>query len=424
MDRKRPRALFKDSGIRSPFLLGAASAGAVLFLFFAAPALAPISYEAVFVEGDEQLAKLAEVEEEVFEPIYLKTPEPLRAIYMTQCVAGTPSFREELVRLIDETELNAVVIDIKDYSGKIAFQTDNPALKESVSDTCRATDMPQFVKRLNKKGIYVIGRITVFQDPFYSRAHPELAIKKESATTTIWTDYKGLSFIDAGAREFWDYIVELSKEAHEIGFDELNYDYIRFPSDGNTRDIYYPYSEGNLNEDPYTGKAKVLRNFFRYLHLKLKTEHRDETVPSPVLSADLFGMTTTNSDDLNIGQILEYAEPYFDYIAPMVYPSHYPPGFHGWVNPNLYPYDVVRYSMDAAVSRLLAASSTPSKLRPWLQDFDYGGNYDIAEVRAQIQAVYDAGLDSWMLWAPSNIYTRGALEDAIISTYTESGPTR
>lgn len=173
-----------------------------------------------------------------------------------------------------------------------------------------------------------------------------------------------------------------------------------------------------------------------------------------MLSADLFGMTTTNTDDLNIGQVLEKAAPYFDYIAPMVYPSHYPPRFNGWDNPNKYPYEVIKFSMDEAVKRFLATStavamrgteplSTPKsggdaatgqastsqavatkpsgpllypkevwdklKLRPWLQDFDYGGNYDIAEVKAQITAVYDAGLTSWMLWAPSNRYTKGAL---------------
>jgi len=129
-----------------------------------------------------------------------------------------------------------------------------------------------------------------------------------------------------------------------------------------------------------------------------------------VLSADLFGMVTTNSDDLNIGQILEYAAPYFDYISPMVYPSHYPRGFNGWQNPNNYPYEVVNFSMSKAVEKLVNASTSPLKLRPWLQDFDYGGDYDIPEVKAQIQATYDAGLTSWMLWSASNRYTRGALE--------------
>ena len=169
-------------------------------------------------------------------------------------------------------------------------------------------------------------------------------------------------------------------------------------------DIAYPFSEEKVLADPNYGKAEVMRDFFKYLAGEMKDT-------GAVLSADMFGMVTTNPDDLNIGQVLEYAEPYFDYIAPMTYPSHYPNGFNGWLNPNKEVYGVVKYSMDEAVRRMNEASSTPSKIRPWLQDFDYGGNYDIAEVRAQIQAVYDSGLTSWMLWAPSNVYTRGALFD-------------
>ena len=132
-----------------------------------------------------------------------------------------------------------------------------------------------------------------------------------------------------------------------------------------------------------------------------------------MLSADLFGMVTTNPDDLNIGQIIEFAEPYFDFLAPMVYPSHYPKGFRGYQNVNAYPYEIVKFSMDRGVLRLIAASSTPAKLRPWLQDFDYPVPYTPEMVKAQIQAVYDAGLTSWMLWDPTNIYTTEILEPSI-----------
>jgi len=156
------------------------------------------------------------------------------------------------------------------------------------------------------------------------------------------------------------------------------------------------------DSDPNYGKAEIMRDFFKYLAKEMKST-------GAVLSADMFGMVTTNPDDLNIEQVLEYAEPYFDYIAPMTYPSHYPNGFNGYPNPNKEVYGVIKYSMDQAVRRMNEASTSPSKIRPWLQDFDYGGNYGIAEVRAQIQAVYDAGLDSWMLWDPANIYTKDAL---------------
>lgn len=376
---------------------------------------------------------------------YLTTPEPLKAIYMSQCVVGTPGFRQDLVDLIDETELNAVVIDVKDYTGKLSFTTDDPLLVGSVSDACGATDMESFLDTLREKNIYTIARITVFQDPYYTVLHPETAVKKASDPSALWSDNKGLHFIDVGAKPYWEYLIALSKETRAVGFDEINYDYIRFPSDGPMSDIYFPYSNGKE-------KPVALEEFFKFLHGEMKNpDNFPKGEPLPVISADLFGMTTTNTDDLNIGQQLERALPYFDYIAPMVYPSHYPKTFNGWSDPNLYPYELIKYVMEGAVRRTIAteskvptigaekimktevvtpaSSTTPAvtrevwsgmykkeaysklKMRPWLQDFDYGGNYDIAEVKGQIQATYDVGLTSWMLWAPSNRYTRGALEN-------------
>ncbi|HEY4486187.1 MAG TPA: putative glycoside hydrolase [Candidatus Paceibacterota bacterium] len=381
--------------------------------FFQIPNIVSLSYDAQQIGGEVSGA----MEEKLPVVAHIKTPKPVRAVYMTQCVVGTPSFRSELVKLIDETELNSVIIDIKDYSGKLAFIPKDPKLQASVSDKCRASDMETFIKMLHEKDIYVIGRITVFQDPYYTSVHPELAVKKAS-DGSVWKDHKGLSFVDVSARPFWDYIVAIGKESYAVGFDELNFDYVRFPSDGNMKDIYFSHGTGAL-------KAEALEYFFKYLSEALRPT-------GAALSADLFGMITTNTDDLNIGQVLERALPYFDFIAPMVYPSHYPKGFNGWTNPNDHVYDVVHFSMARAVLRTIApttsvlglvhtriGTTTPVvygkpiydkyALRPWLQDFDYGGDYDIAEVKAQIQATYDAGLDSWMLWSPSNKYTRGAL---------------
>ena len=150
-------------------------------------------------------------------------------------------------------------------------------------------------------------------------------------------------------------------------------------------------------------KADRMREFYAYL----SSELRPEGIP---ISADLFGMTTTNSDDLGIGQILENALVHFDYVAPMVYPSHYPPTFNGWANPNKVPGELIYYVMNKAVEKAVAASSSPYKLRPWLQDFDYGGDYGDVEVRAQKQGVYDAGLTSWMMWDPGVKYTPKALD--------------
>ncbi|MBX4197903.1 putative glycoside hydrolase [Candidatus Parcubacteria bacterium] len=348
---------------------------------------------------------------------HMPVPAQVKSLYMTSCVAGTKQFRADLVAILDTTELNSIVIDIKDFTGFLSFRPEDPALKGFLSSRCYAPDMKEFIALLHEKGVYVIGRITVFQDPAFVKQYPEFAVRRAS-DGGIWADRKGINYLDPGAKGVWDHIVAISKESYAIGFDELNFDYIRFPSDGNMSDIAFPHSLGR-------SKQEVLEGFFSYLNSQLKPI-------GVMMSADLFGMTATNYDDLNIGQVLERALPYFDFVAPMVYPSHYPPNFNGWPNPNLVPYEIIKYSMDRAVARTIAtttriktfgstpiASTSPQlyskpafsqyKLRTWIQDFDYGGNYDIPEVKAQIQATYDAGLNSWMLWAPSNRYTLGAL---------------
>jgi len=389
------------------------------FVFLIIPRLAATKYSNL---GTPILNILQEeIEEDKFKPIYLKTPNSVKAVYMTSWVAGTGSLREQIVKLIDETELNSVVIDIKDDTGRISFAVEDEYLNEIGSAEVRIPDIKDFIKYLNEKEIYVIGRISVFQDPYFIKKRPDLAVKRES-DGTVWRDRKGIGWLDAGSREAWDYVILIAKEAHKVGFDELNFDYIRFPSDGNMRDIYYPFSEEKILADPDFGKADIIRDFFAYLDSELE----ELNVP---ISADLFGMTTTNKDDLNIGQVLENALPYFDYISPMVYPSHYPTGFQGYQNVNAYPYEIVNFSMTEAVKRieelriLLASTSPnvpylsklkPSQLRPWLQDNDYPVPYTPEMVRAQINATYDAGLNSWMLWDAANTYTRAALKSAAL----------
>jgi len=351
----------------------------------------------------EKIAEQKQIEKEKVE--HIETPEKTKVIYMTACAASTPSFRKTLEDLVETTEINSIILNIKDETGKIAFNMTDPILQEAEADLskgqCKISDIKALIKSWHDKGIYVIGRVPVFQDPHLVATRPDLAVK-QSKDGLVWKDYKGISWLDAGAQEVWDYVILLSKESYNLGFDEINFDYIRFPSDGNMREIYYPVSEERIILDPERGKAKVMQEFFVYL----SNQMRKEGIPT---SADLFGMVTTNSDDLNIGQVLEYALPFFDYVCPMVYPSHYPTGFIGLGNPAEHPYEVIKYSMDSAVKKAQNASSSPDQLRPWLQDFDLGANYDAAKVRAQIQATYDVGLDSWLLWSASNRYTKEAL---------------
>ncbi|PIZ56286.1 MAG: hypothetical protein COY22_01825 [Candidatus Tagabacteria bacterium CG_4_10_14_0_2_um_filter_40_13] len=328
-------------------------------------------------------------------PTHISTPKPVKGIYMTSWVAGTKDWRQRMVKLIEETELNSIVIDIKDYSGHISFEVSDPVLKETGAVENRIPDIREFIEILHGKNIYAIARISVFQDAYLAKKRPDLAVKRKDGR--VWKDYKGIAWLNPVSREVWDYTIKVSKEAEVVGFDELNFDYIRYPSDGNMKDIVLPYADGAKN------KAESMRVFFAYLEKEL----RPLKIP---LSADMFGFVTTHTDDLNIGQILEYAEPYFDYISPMVYPSHYPPNYDGFKNPADHPYEVIYHAMVSSSERLLAATSSPSKLRPWLQDFDLGATYTVEMIRKEKQAVYDVGLDSWLLWDPANKYTRGALD--------------
>ncbi|MFA6006722.1 MAG: putative glycoside hydrolase [Candidatus Paceibacterota bacterium] len=375
-------------------------------------------------------------------------PEKLKAIYISSWSAGSATQMKRLIGLIDRTEINAVVIDIKDATGEIAFHVNDPALKAMGTESNRIGNIDSLIKELHAKNIYVIGRVSTFQDPLFAKIHPELAVIRKS-DGKFWRDRKGLSWLDAGAKKTWDYIIAIAKESYSRGFDEINFDYIRFPSDGNMKDIAYRfYDEAKLT------KPAQMKLFYEYLHnamqdsptpnpspkerggifssdqgLSSRSEAgRGESLVSTAIphSADLFGMTTTADDDMGIGQMLTDALPYFDYICPMIYPSHYGPGINGYKKPAQYPYEMVAYALEGALAK---ASSTdkwqgeslpkgeglslpPSykKIVPWLQDFDMGATYDAGMVRAQIKATEDAGLTSWLLWDPANRYTEGALQ--------------
>ncbi len=330
-------------------------------------------------------------------PKHIETPKPLKAIYMSSWVAGTPSVRDGLIKLVEETEINAIVIDVKDYTGHISFAVNNPELaRYDSADPSRIKDIDALIAELHDKNIYAIARVAVFQDDFLARKRPDLAVKRAS-TGGIWLDNKKIAWLDTASPEAWKYSLLVAQEAADRGFDEINFDYIRFPSDGPVSDASYPHFRPSEET-----KADAVRRYYAYI-----AEHKEELgVP---VSGDLFGMVLTETTDMNIGQILENGLEYFDYVAPMIYPSHYPNGFNGWKKPATVPYELAKFVLDAGSARAVAASTTPDKIRPWLQDFDLGADYTADMVRAQIKATYDAGLDSWMLWAPSNKYTRGAL---------------
>lgn len=351
-------------------------------------------------------------------------PNVIKAVYLTSWSAANKTKMDYIIDLLKTTELNAVVIDIKDFSGYVAYDIKNAEVEKYKAKDIRIPKLNSLIKRLHDENIYVIGRITIFQDPILAKARSDLAIKSLS-TNEIWYDNKKLAWVDPAAKEVWDYNIAIAKDAASRGFDELNFDYIRFPSDGNLNDMSFPFW------DQKTSKPNVIRNFFKYLRSELKDIK---------ISADLFGLTTIDVNDLGIGQVIENAYIYFDFVSPMLYPSHYFTGLFGYKNPALHPYEVVKQSMDSALKRLReyglkpttssTASSTvtstielknessqlKAKLRPWLQDFNLGATYNAEMVSKEIQAVYDAAIttpeliNGFMLWNPSNIYTKEALK--------------
>lgn len=332
-------------------------------------------------------------------------PDIVKGIYVTSWVAGSSNRMKSLVDLVDATDLNAVVIDIKDYSGFVAYRTSIPGIKTAGAENdLRIASPNDLLRSLHAKGIYVIGRISVFQDPVLARAHPEWAIAA-SSTGELWRDRKGLAWMDPSAKPVWEYNAALARDAFSRGFDEINFDYIRFPSDGNLNDTRYPFW------DETTPMKDTIKKFFSYLR---------EAFPNDRISADLFGLATVDQGDLGIGQVIENAYETFDYVSPMVYPSHYAAGSFGYKNPAEHPYEVIERSLSRAAERFSAiklrqgTSSRPlAKLRPWLQAFDLGVLYDVAKIEAQIRAVSDVlastssppgSYAGWLLWDPNNRY--------------------
>ena len=337
-------------------------------------------------------------------------PKILRSIYLTGWSAATPKSVDYAINIADETDINAVVIDIKDWSGYINYDTQVPEAEEYNAERVILPNIETLIDKFHKRGIYVIARITIFQDPILAQAKPNLAIYQESDNSLLWLDKSGLAWIDPASKEAWEYNVAIAKDALNRGFDELNFDYIRFPSDGDLKNMGFPFW------DEIKPMSSVIKEFYSYIR---------EELPVATLSVDLFGLSTISSN-FGVGHNIEDAYQYFDFVSPMVYPSHYAKGFIGYENPAEYPYEVIKHSMDSALNKLnILNHNQPvkAKLRPWLQDFDLGADYDEEQVRLEIKAVRDSLKDDFsgfMLWNSENIYTREALTQTENNNKTNS----
>ncbi|MDR2399705.1 MAG: putative glycoside hydrolase [Endomicrobium sp.] len=314
----------------------------------------------------------------------------IRGIHLSAWVSGSEKHRKLALELFDTTELNAAVINIKEYEGQVYIK----GVKEvdlNKAYVAAIPDLEKYISLLKEKGIYTIARIVVFRDNTISRKIPSLSVKNPDGT--IWTDRKGAAWLDPYNKETWDYNLKIAERAIDIGFDEIQFDYIRFPSDGNTKNCRYskPHSA--------TEASKALVGF-------LKDAKRRINPKGAKISIDVFGLTTTATDDMGIGQKIVEMTEQVDYVSPMVYPSHYAKWTYGITDPNKEPYKVVYNSIEGAIKRI-----HPEKLRPWLQDFSLGYKYGPNEVKEQIQACYDNNIGNWLLWNPRCVYTREALKD-------------
>lgn len=336
------------------------------------------------------------VDYERFEKNESFSDHPKKNVKAVYCTAGSAYGNriDELIEMIDRTQLNALVIDVKDDSGNLLFKSAaadqyNPVANEHY----HFDDIKPLIKKIKEKDIYLIARIVTFKSPRYAKTHLENAIVYRSSGKP-YSDGDGIYWSSPYIRDLWEYNVAIAKEAAEVGFDEIQFDYVRFPAIFDTKSIDYK----NANEETPTA---AIQKFLKYAYSEL----------SPLgvyVAADVFGWTATALDDVGIGQHWEALSNVVDYTCPMVYPSHYSKGNFGLANPNANPYETVRGATIDSIKRNQNIE-TPAMIRPWIQDFSYAGiTYGPKQLDLQIKALEELGIHEYMLWNPSNIYNDAA----------------
>jgi len=334
-------------------------------------------------------------EQVITEPLEIRLkPFKPKALYLSFFGIGNKSLRESALKLIEGTELNALVIDVKGDRGMIVYESSIPlALEIGAPKIIIVKDIKGLIKSLRGEDIYTIARIVVFKDKLLALARPDLAVKTKSGA--IWRDRENLAWVDPFKKEVWDYNIDVAVEAAQYGFDEIQFDYLRFPDAAGLK-FSMPNTEGN--------RVNAISGFL--------IEAKRSLMPYNVfLAADIFGYVCWNRNDTQIGQKLEDIAPIPDYISPMLYPSGFQYGIPGYKNPVANPYEIVYLSLNRAQGRTFLPSV---RFRPWLQAFrDYafdGRHFKDQEIRAQINAAEEFGSDGWMLWNPHNIYSQDGLK--------------
>ena len=312
-----------------------------------------------------------------------------KGVHVSVFIAASDTDLARMTSLVERTELNALEIDLKDEAGQIGFASDNPLAQQAKA----ANDwikLDACVDTMRYKNIYSICRVVCFKDPKLGKLRPDLAVQDKNGG--VWS--KGV-WLDPYAKEVWDYDLSVAEAAAKAGFNEVQFDYVRFPSDGDTSRCAYPHQDARK-------PVEVIDSFLAYARAKL--------APYNVfISADLFGLTASGQKDMGIGQNVNEVAKRVDYISPMVYPSHYNLGEYNIKVPEANPADTVTRSLQDFKK---AITGTQAKLRPWLQDFSLKIPYTPAMVRAQIDACQKLGVDQWLLWDPNCKYSEAALKVA------------
>lgn len=328
-----------------------------------------------------------------------REPVKVKGIYVSGPIAGHARM-EDLITLVEETELNAMVIDVKNDDGRITYKMQSDTVLEIDAGIGYIRDIDALVKKCKEKNIYLIARIVAFRDPYLAEKKPELAVK--TLTGETFRDKNGLAWVNPYKKEVWEYLMEVAKGAIEAGFDEIQFDYIRFSTDLKAGEAYFGPEAEKIS------KIEIITQF---------TEYAYETL-SPLgayVAADVFGTVIDNATDQAIvGQDYAQMAQHLDYICPMVYPSHYVNGAYGIAIPDAEPYQTIYAAMSSSKEVLGSLAKEKAKVRVWLQSFTASWvsghiSYGREQIREQIKGAFDAGYEEWILWNAAVNYQRDSL---------------
>jgi len=320
----------------------------------------------------------------------------VKGIYVSGPMAGTKKQMADLISLVNRTELNAMVIDIKNDSGEITYKMDYPYAEKIGATKNYISDMKALVSRLKENNIYLIARIVTFKDPILANARNDLSVLNNDGS--VFHDKKGLAWVNPFKKKVWNYNLEIALRAAEMGFDEIQFDYIRFSTDAGMKNVTFGRKAVTKS------KQETISEFTEYAHRVLGQK-------GVKVSADVYGTIINSEGDSEIvGQNYKEMANHLDYICPMIYPSQYAPGAYGIKSPDAAPYEIVYNALKDSMSVLNESKEKHAIVRPWIQDFtatwiDGHIKYSKKQVEQQIKAVYEAGYEEWILWNARNSYS-------------------